>query len=245
LGRYLGIPTRVVTGYLASNELQTRSHKRGLAELAKHIPKLLEFPPEQLYLVTTSHRHSWTQFYLPPYGWIDFETTSFAIPPPPGFDPNAKDVVIPLIQNYRAPEDVFVFPWILMAKIVGVLAVLCLAGFYIFKFGKLLFLAVKSRENTRQGAAALYRLALMNMAAGGLAVKKPSQTPLEYAEVVPECADFSRVYTELVYRINIPKETVDRLFNNFRSLYKCVRGLRKPGIFNLLRKPFSFRGLYL
>ncbi|MDR1636408.1 MAG: transglutaminase domain-containing protein, partial [Treponema sp.] len=81
LGRLAGIPSRVVTGYLAAGSLQTMAHLRGLAALRSKIKVLQEFPFEDLYLVTDAHSHSWTQFYIPGYGWIDFEATAFAIPP--------------------------------------------------------------------------------------------------------------------------------------------------------------------
>lgn len=245
LGRFAGVPSRVVTGYLAARELQTGAHRRGLMELEKHIPKLLEFPPENLYLVTTSHRHSWTQFYLPPYGWVDFETTSFAIPPPPGFDPNNRDVVIPLIQDYRAPEDVFVFPWGLVLRILGGAAGLTLAGLYLFRYGKRFVLAIKGRKNTRNGAGALYRLALMKIAAGGLPVKKPSQTALEFAETLPAFSAFAGAYTQILYRTRFGEGEEDALWKELREQYKAARRLKGPGFYNLIRKPFSLRGLYL
>ena len=84
LGRMLGIPTRVVTGYLGSESLQTPQHVRGAAILRQSIEPLQEHPVEDLYLITTAHRHSWTQFWLPDFGWIDFETTTHAKTPPPG-----------------------------------------------------------------------------------------------------------------------------------------------------------------
>jgi len=99
LARMAGIPSRVVTGYLASSELQTPAHIRGLSLLRQALPPLQAFPLEELFLVTTAHRHSWAQFWIPDYGWIDFETTAFAIPPMGMGDPNNRDVVIPLIQE--------------------------------------------------------------------------------------------------------------------------------------------------
>ena len=83
LGRMLGIPTRVVTGWLGSESLQTPQHARGAAILRQSIEPLQEYPVEDLYLITTAHRHSWTQFWLPDFGWIDFETTVHAKAPPP------------------------------------------------------------------------------------------------------------------------------------------------------------------
>ena len=245
LGRLAGVPSRVVTGYLAAKELQTAAHRRGLAELEKHIPKLLEFPPDQLYLVTTSHRHSWTQFYLPPYGWVDFETTSFAIPPPPGFDPNSRDVVIPLIEDYRAPEDLFVFPWGLVVRIFAGITGLVVFSLYAFRFGKQFLLFLAGRRDTVSGLKALYRLLLMKLAAGGLPVKKDSLTALEYAEVLPEFGEFAGLYTGLRYRTRFAEGEDAELWKDLRRAYGKLRGLRAPGFFNILRKPFSLRGIYL
>ncbi|MBW7859440.1 MAG: transglutaminase domain-containing protein, partial [Leptonema sp. (in: Bacteria)] len=113
LGRLAGIPSRVVTGYLASRDLQTPAHRGGIKHLRDKIPALQKFSMEDLYLVTTSQRHAWVQFYLPEYGWIDFESTAYAIPPKPEFDPNAQDVVIPLIDEEPLLQDTkkFDFPY--------------------------------------------------------------------------------------------------------------------------------------
>ena len=98
LGRIAGIPTRVVTGWLGTESLQTDVHQRGLQTLREVIEPLREFPLDELFLITTAHRHSWTQFYLPGYGWVDFETTQYAIPPPPELSAAGQDIVIPIIQ---------------------------------------------------------------------------------------------------------------------------------------------------
>ena len=57
LGRLAGIPSRVVTGYLAADSLQTMAHLRGLAALRSKIKVLQEFPFEDIYLVTDAHSH--------------------------------------------------------------------------------------------------------------------------------------------------------------------------------------------
>ena len=64
LGRLAGIPSRVVRGYLASENLQTPSHTKGIIELQKNIDVLKEYSPEDLLLVTTAHKHACVQFYL-------------------------------------------------------------------------------------------------------------------------------------------------------------------------------------
>jgi len=79
--------------------------------LRNAIALLRDFPLEELFLVTTAHRHSWVQYYIPDYGWIDFETTSSAIPPVGMGDPNARDVVIPLLGEEPSLTPIAVFPW--------------------------------------------------------------------------------------------------------------------------------------
>ncbi len=65
LARFIGVPSRVVTGYLASKSLQTPYHTEGAAMLRQSIPRLQDYDITSLYLVTTAHRHSWTQLYFP------------------------------------------------------------------------------------------------------------------------------------------------------------------------------------
>jgi hypothetical protein len=188
LARMAGIPSRVVTGYLASRSLQGPAHWRGIVELRRIIEPLTEYPLEYTYLVTTAHRHSWTQVYVPGYGWIDVEATSTAIPPPPGMDPNSRDVVIPIIEDISRSEEDFSFPWALMLRLLGGLLALGVAGTYGFRFGREGLLLLRSRENSPRGLDALYRLALMKWAASGEQVKRRHETVLEYAETmeVPE-----------------------------------------------------------
>ncbi|HEQ71597.1 MAG TPA: hypothetical protein ENN69_03830, partial [Spirochaetia bacterium] len=81
LARYAGVPSRVVTGFLASRELQLPKHVQGLYYLREHMEPLQAYPLSELLMVTTSHRHAWTQVYIAGYGWIDIETTATAIPP--------------------------------------------------------------------------------------------------------------------------------------------------------------------
>ncbi|HNY22792.1 MAG TPA: transglutaminase domain-containing protein, partial [Treponemataceae bacterium] len=88
LARLAGVPSRVVTGYTVQRELQSPSHVAGIKRLIKTFPPLAGKNPEDLYLVTTAHRHSWPQFYFSGWGWVDYESTKYAIPPEQGFDPN-------------------------------------------------------------------------------------------------------------------------------------------------------------
>ena len=58
LGRFAGIPSRIVSGYLVAESTQTIAHKRGLAVLRNSIPALQQFRLDDLYLVTNLHGHS-------------------------------------------------------------------------------------------------------------------------------------------------------------------------------------------
>lgn len=250
LGRMAGIPSRVVTGYLASRNLQSPAHLRGIIELRKIIEPLAEYPLESTYLVTTAHRHSWAQIYVPGYGWIDVETTSTAIPPPPGMDPNSQDVVIPIIEDISRSGEDFSFPWALVLRFFGGLLALGVVGAYGFRFGREGLLALRSRDNTPRGFDALYRLALMKWAASGEPVKKRHETCLEYAESVrvPGGGDgwraFAGAYTELRYRSRISSEEYDRLWAGLRKGYRRILAARERGPLSSLRRFFNLKGLY-
>ena len=188
LARMAGIPSRVVTGFLASGELQTPAHIRGLSLLRQALPPLQAFPLEELFLVTTAHRHSWAQFWLPGYGWIDFETTSFAIPPMGMGDPNNQDVVIPLMQEESPLIPIPTFPWKLVLRILSTLTGAGLLGLYTFRYIREAWYRYLSHGKGLKAARALYRLLLLELASEGYPLKPPSFTPLEFTEALREGA---------------------------------------------------------
>ena len=183
LARLAGIPSRIVVGYLAAKDLRTVNHFKGLYFLQQKIEPLQEFTLEELYLVTTAHRHSWVQLYMPGYGWIDFEATMFAIPPPPGSNPNDADVVIPLIQEQQlVKRQTLIIPWknitiVLICIIFSTIIVL-----YTFRYAKELYLVFIARNHNLRALRALQRLLLMKLTSAGYKHKPPSQTIGEYAE---------------------------------------------------------------
>lgn len=243
LGRMAGIPSRVVTGYLASRGLQTFAHIRGLFELQRMIEPLQAYPLESLYLVTTAHNHSWVQYYLPGYGWVDFETTSTAVPPPMSGDMNQRDVVIPLIEEREVSEEKFTFPWLLIAKIFGGMAALAAAGLYLFRYVREAVFAVLGRRCDSRGLHALYSLALMKTAADGWQRKARSETALEYAGRYPAFSGFAEVYTELRYRERIGPGEREEKYRRLRELYSGLMDRKAPGLPGALRRIFSLRGI--
>ncbi len=242
LARLAGIPSRVVTGWLASSDLQTPAHVRGLLLLKERIRLLKEIPLEELFLVTNAHRHSWVQLYLAEYGWVDFETTTFALPPPPGGDANDMDVVIPLIEE-RDVEHNPPFPWLLLARIVGIVALAGVAVVYLYRYGSEIVLRLLSRRNDRRGLRALYRLLLMRLAAEGYEVKIPSETPLEYSARHALLAEFAALYTRLYYRSRSDGD--EELWAALRAAWEqALAKARRKGAGGLLRRTVSLRGLY-
>jgi transglutaminase-like putative cysteine protease len=244
LARLAGIPTRVVTGYLASGDLQTGAHRRGIAVLLEKIEALQKYPPQNLFLVTTSHRHSWVQFYMPGYGWVDFETTAYALPPMGGGDPNSMDVVIPLIQEGDEILPEFMFPWILALKTLAILMAAGIAGAYLFRYGRELYLHLLLKTRGVRALKALQMLLLMRLAVEGYAVKETSQTILEYSTRYPELSSFASLYTNLRYRERFKKgeweEKWQKLLGNWREIGQSSRG---QGALSLLRRIFSLKGL--
>ncbi|TVQ39136.1 MAG: hypothetical protein EA384_07685 [Spirochaetaceae bacterium] len=244
LGRMAGIPSRVVTGYLASRQLQTLSHLQGLWVLQRQIEELQQYSLRDLYLVTTSHRHSWVQYYVPGYGWIDFEPTAHAIPPAPGDDPNELKVVIPMLDPRSDRIAGFVFPWREVGMLLLILAALTIAGLYAYRYARESYLAAVARRRGYRGARALYTALLMKLAAAGYEFKTPSTTAQEYAARYQELQRFAADYTRLRYREHAADSERGALWQSLLQSYReVVRGSRRDGLRGLLRRAFSLRGL--
>ena len=250
LGRLAGIPSRVVTGYLASESAQTPVHLRGIASLRARIPVLQQFPFESLFMVTNTDSHSWTQFYIPDYGWLDFEATSFAIPPVGMGDVNNWDVVIPLIDKERVFSKMKKFPWRAVLRTAGVMALFALACAYMLRYGREAALYFGARRGTRDGARALYLLLLSRLAADGKPIKPASKTALEYSDLFggagesPHFREFAAVYTELRWReFNDPAESASRFLLLKQAYRNILKTTRRRGILKALIRVFSLRGL--
>ena len=241
LGRVAGIPSRVVTGWLGTESLQTDVHQRGLQSLREVIEPLQEFPLDMLYLITTAHRHSWTQFYLPSYGWVDIEATQYAIQPPPELSAAGQDIVIPIIQIEDRLDRDFQFPWLLALRLAAALAIAGVAGAYTWRYGREGILALAARAPTRHGLRARASLLYMRLAADGYAVKSPVETAREYAERYPELQGFADRYTALRYRPHPPDESAA---GDLRIAALAAAGqMRRRGLLAWLKRLFSLRGL--
>jgi len=244
LARLAGIPARVVTGYLSSKGLQTPAHRRGIQALRQAVEPLREFPESELNLVTTAHHHSWVQFRLPDYGWVDFETTAFAIPPMGFGDPNNMNVVIPLIQPEPAPPPAFEFPWRLALRILTFLTVVCLLGLYTYRYGRRLALGVRARGTGTRALRALYTVTLMRLAEEGRRIKRPAETATEYAQDHPELERFSREYTRLRYKESYRRGEEQRLWRRVRRSQRAVlEASRRRGPWNWLKRLLTLRGI--
>jgi hypothetical protein len=256
LARIAGIPSRVVTGYLAAESLQTPAHLRGLAALRSRIPVLQQFPFDDLLLVTDAHGHAWPQFYIPDYGWVDFEATMFAIPPIGFGDANLRDVVIPLLdEEGQVFAPVRAFPWRAVLRVLAFLAALALVCAYALRYGREALLYAGTRQGGRKGARSLYLLLLAKLAADGKPIKPISKTAPEYARLFPEDPDesklshgpfsgFAEIYTELRWRTFSDKAKEERRFEALKEEYrKILDTQRKKGIAAFIVRIFSLRGL--
>ena len=248
LGRIAGIPSRVVTGFVAAESLQTIAHLRGLANLRSRIPVLQRFPFDDLFMVTNLHSHSWTQFFIPDYGWLDFEATMFAIPPVGMGDFNNWDVVIPMLDQTRVFTNVRSFPWQAVLRAVVFLAVFAAVFAYILRYGRELFLYLGTKRGGRKGARALYLLLLAKLAADGKPVKPASKTALEYVELFPDAGEsfkaFAGLYTELRWREFADNAEMEQRFLLLSQEYfNIIKTTRRRGIHRCLMRIFSLRGL--
>ncbi len=242
LGRMLGIPSRVVTGYLASSGLQNPAHIRGLAVLQDSIPALADYSLSEMFLVTTSHRHAWVQYYMPGYGWVDFEPTSYAIPPDRAGDPNEREVVIPIIEPRQTPPSQS-FPWNEIANVLLWIVIAGLTGLYLFRYGAEAYLSIRARRGDDRAVRARYRLLLMKLASFGYELKGTGETATEYAARYPETAGFADAYTRLRY---MPPENDrnDAMRHLMAEYDRCRRGARNGSTLRGLRRIISLRGLY-
>ncbi|MCL2801271.1 MAG: transglutaminase-like domain-containing protein [Treponema sp.] len=249
LGRLAGIPSRVVTGYMASEQLQTQAHQRGLAVLRNGIPALQKFPFENLYLITNLHSHSWTQFYIPNYGWLDFEATSFSIPPEGMGDFNNWDVVIPILDKNRTLSQVRKFPWRAVGRALLTLALLAVICAYMLRYIRELILYMGTqRGSVRVRARSLYLLLLARLAAEGKPIKPASKTAHEYSELFAEgeplFVPFADLYSELRWRQFTDKTEADKRFEQLTIEYQNIlNAVRRRGLHNTVKRIFSLRGL--
>ena len=244
LARLAGIPARVVTGYLAFSSLQTPSHRRGVQVLMESVEPLKQFPAENLYLVTTAHRHSWVQFFLPGYGWVDFETTEYAMPPMGGGDPNSMDVVIPIIQEIEE-APIFEIPWFVLARVFGFLLIGAVVGIYLYRYVGELYLVMLSRSQSVKALKAMGRVLLLRLAGEGYAVKAHSKTLLEYSSQYSELGAFADMYTALRYKERYRGGEWDRSWQELRNCYDGVlKSCRRRGIANTVKRVFGLRGIY-
>jgi hypothetical protein len=253
LGRLAGIPSRVVTGYLASEGLQTPAHIRGLAFLRSKLPVLQQFPFENLFLVTNLHAHSWTQFYIPDYGWLDFEATTFSIPPQGMGDFNNWDVVIPLFDEQRTFSQVKKFPWRAVGRTVIKLIIFALVLAYTLRYGRELVLYINSRRegaDIRSRTRSLYLLLLARLAADGQPIKPASKTAHEYSQLFRGKDDsscfksFAAIYSELRWRqFDNPVETEERFQTLNKEYLEILNSTRRPGLHRWFIRLISLRGL--
>ncbi|MDR0300734.1 MAG: transglutaminase domain-containing protein [Treponema sp.] len=254
LGRLAGIPSRVVTGYLVAEDLQTQAHLRGVANLRSKIPFLQQFHLNDLFLVTNLHAHSWTQFYIPDYGWLDFEATMFAIPPVGSGDFSTWDVVIPLIDEQRVFSQVRKFPWRAVLRGAVIMAIFALACAYVLRYGREVALYLGVGRGGRRGARSLYLLLLARLAADGKPIKPASKTALEYAQLFPHTKtgadenphfkNFASLYTELRWREFRDSAQMNERFLLLKQEYQNILNtVQRRGIQGWLIRIISLRGL--
>jgi len=250
LGRLAGIPSRVVTGYLAAEGLQTTAHLRGLAALRSKIPVLQNFPFDNLFMVTNIHSHSWAQFYIPDYGWIDFEATAFALPPMGMGDFNNWDVVIPLLDDTKVFSQVRKFPWQATVRAIASLLIAAVICAYALRCGREVVLYFGARRGGRAGARSLYLLLLARLAADGKPIKPASKTALEYSQLFPGIEEnphiktFASIYSELRWREFPDKAEKENRFLQLSEEYRNIlKTTRRKGIHRWLIRLISLRGL--
>lgn len=188
MGRSLGMPTRIVSGYTAGS-FDEKTHA---------------------YIIRGSQAHTWTQVYFAQYGWINFEPTASFTPffrpqkagggtnVGPGATPGAKASSTPhdsriqtpgtTITTHASVTDSGLFRFGIGVMIVLLIALL-IAG-AIWLWWRSLFQAYSP------AAASFARLILLGVWAG--APPRPSQTPRAYARQLAGVAPEQRAAIERV-----------------------------------------------
>ncbi|MFP4442138.1 MAG: transglutaminase-like domain-containing protein, partial [Spirochaetia bacterium] len=244
-GRMAGIPSRVVTGFLASRDLQMPPHLEGIIHLQKQMDEIADIPLSELFLVTTMHRHSWVQFYVPPYGWVDFEATMYAIPPEPDMNPNAAKVVIPLLDRLETNLVREPFRWDIAGIVLLIIAGGIILAGYTAVAGKYWYLAAVSKKASRRGVSAAAKLLLFRMRRNGCTVKKPGMTLKEYAEQYSELSVPAELHSLLLYSGSLSKDEWEKIWREFTGKSKELPGkYRRKGFIELIKRIFSYRGLF-
>lgn len=244
LARMTGIPSRVVNGFLATSALQTPSHQKGLRLLAERIPRLREMAGPHFFLVTTAHRHSWVQFFLPGYGWIDFETTSYAIAPEMEGDPNSANVVIPKITEKSIKKRQPPFPWFFLLRVFLFTAGGLLILLYFLRWGYPLYLLLRGRQKNQHGLLALYKLLVFRLSVSGRYQKKPGETSRELSEAVPETAEFCSLFEKLRYREFYNAQDEERFWQESRHIFrKAYRSCAAKGLAGQLKAFFNLKAI--
>jgi transglutaminase-like putative cysteine protease len=198
LARYAGIPSRVVTGYTVQRDLQAPAHVAGAKRLIETFPPLAGKNPDNIYLVTTAHRHSWVQFFVPGAGWVDYETTKYAIPPEQKFDPNNMDLVIPRIDARDRSSPLSAIPWMFLLKLFAALAAAAVVFFLVRHWILLALLSARARRRDEAGTKAAFRLFLLRLVSFGYRPKSRHETSREYAEFYTELIPLAVLYERAV-----------------------------------------------
>ncbi len=244
LGRLAGIPSRVVTGYLVSKSLQTPQHIQALMVLKDNIDILSEKSLSELMLVTTAHRHSWVQFYIPGFGWVDFESTEFAIPPLNG-DMNNAQIVIPIIKKLNDRSENFIFPWKIVVSLLIIIVLLIVIFLYLYKFIIIILLLFKSLKPAAVSFESRYKYILHRFFLLGYPLKTKTMTPVEYGEINSNILLFTKLFTELLYRDVYETNEYNAVIKEFEEEYLRLKKFTKPkGFLKHLKYIFSLRGVF-
>jgi hypothetical protein len=220
------------------------AHLQGLLMIKEKLPQLADYPLNELFLVTTAHRHSWMQVWMPGYGWVDIETTSYAVPPAPSDNPSNQRIVIPLLDEDRLVQQEFVFPWKEVLIGVSLLMAFIIFSAYSYRYGRQAYLSLRSRRTDIGGLKSLYTLLLMRTAVRGYSYKPPSETAIEYSERHPIMAPFARIYSRLRYKSRLSGSERQEYWKKLRAQYeRVIRDSRVKGIGKKLRQIFSLSGL--
>jgi transglutaminase-like putative cysteine protease len=192
MARHLGLPSRLVVGYLVSTYDEEEEH----------------------FVVTADQAHSWVEIYFPEYGWVTFEPTAGRAAIGRESTRAQTDVFEQKIEFVE--EDVPMTTWEIIQLVIAISIAAGLVGWWLFLRIDLLLLR---RKQPQVVFAALYRRA--QQFGERLSIPYPTTyTPYEFSSAYQEYLAGPISQSAVGGRLEPLKDQLSWLFDEYvRAIY--------------------------